>query len=282
MATDETVAVADNPEALADNLDYTDLVKKDSSATPKYVVNEVFRYTDLGNDEAVGGAGDNEDMTGYVIKTSTTTTSSMTDILYQLVDTTAPAEPDNADTDSLDQQVPVMASIPAPEPYEHLHFGVWASLKPAATYKTTGAQELAGLGIGFVQSIGDGMTPTQLSGTYEFEGDWVGIVQTAHNAKLFKDAAGTATLTADFDKGEFEGELMGLATLEGDLSGNGFSGTKVTDIEHDDLDKTAAFKGMFEGGIYGPEGEEAGGIFDFSSKTGGAFRGAMGGARDTD
>ena len=89
-------------------------------------------------------------------------------------------------------------------------------------------------------------------------------------------------LTADFDKDTFKGMLTGLATLEGSLSDNGFSGIKATAITHADLDSTAAFKGMFEGGIYGPAGEEAGGIFDFSSTTGGAFRGAFGGARPTE
>ena len=39
---------------------------------------------------------------------------------------------------------------------------------------------------------------------------------------------GKATLTADFGEDEFMGELTGLVTLEGSLSGNGFDGTKAT------------------------------------------------------
>ena len=157
---------------------------------------------------------------------------------------------------------------------------MWASLGEA---KKSGAQDLAGLGIGFVQSISaSGMTDTQLVGKATFDGDWVGTVRASHDEKIFKAGNGAATLTADFDKDEFKGMLTGLATLEGSLSGNGFSGTKATAITHPDLVSTATFKGMFEGGIYGPAGEEAGGIFDFSSTAGGAFRGAFGGARPTE
>ena len=89
---------------------------------------------------------------------------------------------------------------------------------------------------------------------------------------------GSATLTADFEDGEFTGVLAGLATLEGTLSGNGFSGIKAT-ASHDDLDSDGTFAGEFSGGIYGPTGSEAAGVFDFDGGEAGAFRGAFGGAQ---
>ena len=76
---------------------------------------------------------------------------------------------------------------------------------------------------------------------------------------------------------EFTGVLAGLATLEGTLSGNGFSGIKATAISHDDLDSDGTFEGEFSGGIYGPTGSEAAGVFDFDGDEAGAFRGAFGG-----
>ena len=182
--------------------------------------------------------------------------------------------------DGFDQQIAVRAGIPAAVKYDHLHFGVWASLGAA---EKDGSQMVDVLGIGFVQNFSDsGMTETQITGTATFNGDWAGTVQSAHSEDVIKLGNGAATLTANFDKNEFMGVLTGLATLEGTFSGNGFSGTKATAITHPDLVSTAAFKGMFEGGIYGPAGEEAGGIFDFSSTAGGAFRGAFGGARPTE
>ena len=86
----------------------------------------------------------------------------------------------------------------------------------------SGAQDLAGLGIGFVQSISDsGMTETQITGKATFDGDWVGTVQASHDEKIFKPDNGAATLTADFDKDEFMGVLTGLATLEGTFPATG-------------------------------------------------------------
>lgn len=250
-------------------LDHTDLVRK-NPATKKYDTAQVYSYT----------SGSNK---YYVVEVAKRTSALGTIIQYQHVDTMAPAAADDFDSDANPQPVPIRASIPDAEDYEHLHFGVWTNLKAvAAADRATGDQHLAGLGIAFVQSIGDGVTKTQLAGDAEFKGDWIGTVRAADNEKLFKPANGAATLSVDFDTDEFEGVLTGLATLTGSLSGNSFSGTKAAGIEHAELDGTAAFKGTFSGGIYGPEGEEAGGIFDFESEAGGAFRGAMGGARDTD
>ena len=48
-------------------------------------------------------------------------------------------------------------------------------------------------------------------------------------------------------------------------------------ITHDDLDASGKFAGEFSGGIYGPDGEEAAGVFDFDGGEAGAFRGAFGG-----
>ena len=261
-----------NIGSILDALDNTDMVKKDAT-TKKYDINEVFSYPwDHDGNTATPAR------TRYVVKYSSSEMPEHTTVTYRHVDITAAAAPDNADSDVFYQQVPVRAAIPAAVKYSHLHFGVWAKLGEAD--KRTGKQDLADLGIGFVQNFSaSGMTATQLTGSATFKGDWAAAVQSAHDEDEIMLANGPATLMADFDKDEFEGMLMGLATLEGDLSGNGFSGTKVTDIEHDDLVKTATFKGTFEGGIYGPAGEEAGGIFDFSSTSGGAFRGAFGGSR---
>ena len=46
---------------------------------------------------------------------------------------------------------------------------------------------------------------------------------------------------------------------------------------HADLDHSGDFEGEFSGGIYGPAGTEAAGVFDFDGEEAGAFVGAFGG-----
>ena len=60
--------------------------------------------------------------------------------------------------------------------YKHIHFGVWAALGAA---EKSGSQELSDLGIGFVQSIGDGLTGADMpnNGKATYNGSWVAAVQ---------------------------------------------------------------------------------------------------------
>ena len=118
----------------------------------------------------------------------------------------------------------VRADIPTAVPYEHIHFGVWGALGDAD--ETDGSQDLADLGIGFVQNIsGSGMTDRLGIGTVTYDGQWVAHVQRQNatpGTGTINFEGGDAMLTANFDDGEFTGSLTGLATLEGTLDGNGF------------------------------------------------------------
>ena len=98
----------------------------------------------------------------------------------------------------------VTSGIPGPVAYQHLHFGVWASLGEAAK---DGAQKVTGHGIGFVQSIGDGMTGSDMpnAGSAMYKGDWVATVQAAAGGVALKN--GAATLAANFDKATVEATL---------------------------------------------------------------------------
>ena len=96
--------------------------------------------------------------------------------------------------------------------------------------------------------------------------------------------SGAASLKADFDKADITATLDGLATLEGDIDTNTFSGTKATvgsDNGHR-LDSDGEFTGSFSGGFYGTKGAEAGGVFAFTSEDqeAGEFSGAFGAAKD--
>ena len=172
----------------------------------------------------------------------------------------------------------ITSGIPGPVAYQHLHFGAWASLGEAAK---DGAQKVTGHGIGFVQSIGDGMTGADMpsTGSATYIGDWVATVQEAAGGVGLEN--GAAKLTADFNKATVKASLTDLATLEGSIDGSMFSGTKATvGANANGLTSGGKFSGSFDGGFYGAKAAEAGAIFDFDSTNGGSFRGAFGGAKE--
>ena len=183
-----------------------------------------------------------------------------------------------------DEMVEVTARIPEATAYKHIHFGVWAGLGAA---KPNGDQVPADLGIGFVQSIGDGLSGADMpnNGTATYTGNWVATVQEEDpdgNGDISLEH-GAATLAANFTKDTIKATLTDLATLEGAIDTNTFSGTKATGIAGTHgLDSDGTFTGSFSGGFYGSKAAEAGGVFDFTSEAAedGAFRGAFGADRD--
>ena len=242
----------------------------------------VYRFTHLGSDGAVGGIDSAADSVRYVVVAERETTLSTGRIFvrYRYVDVEAPAA--DANNDGTPEQVRVGAALPVAEAYKHLHFGVWAGLGDA---DDDGSQAIADMGIGFVQSIGDGLAGDDMPNYYgsaSYAGNWVAAVQEMGDGGAVSLTSGAASLSADFGKGEITATLSGLATLSGDISGNTFSGDNASGIAHTSLDAGADFEGSFSGGFYGSKAAEAGGIFDFASNVGGAFRGAFGAARTDD
>ena len=198
---------------------------------------------------------------------------------YEPVDIMADASMTDGDdpNPTPDDLRPVTVSIPTVTPYSHIHFGLWAGLNAKGA-------AIDALGIGFVQNIdGSGMTERQGIGSATYSGDWVAAVRRQYasdaEAGAITQHDGKASMTANFETAKFTGYADdGLATLEGTMSGNGFSGTTATAM-HDDLDSDGTFAGEFSGGIYGPTGSEAAGVFDFDGGEAGAFRGAFGGTQ---
>ena len=115
----------------------------DVGATTK--ATEVFSYTDVAA---------NDTPKKYVVLTTESTTAGTTTYTYTNVDVTVTG-PNDADGDATELRV--QAAIPEATDYSHIHFGAWVALGAA---KASGDQSPAGLGIGFVQSIGDGLTGT--------------------------------------------------------------------------------------------------------------------------
>ena len=240
---------------------------------------EVFSYTDVAND----------DNKKYVVATTTVMGDEPTMYNYVNVDVMV-----DHDGDAGTAETEVMAGIPEKTAYEHIHFGVWAAL--GAAVKETGVQELADLGIGFVQNYSDsGVTGADMPnhGTADYDGDWAASVQAEDpdgNGKISLKF-GAASMAANFGMGKVTATLTDLAVLEGDIAGSAFSGDKATIHDTiattDAIDNTSGlatdgkFTGSFSGAFYGAKAAEAGGVFDFASEDNedGAFRGAFGGVR---
>lgn len=262
-----------------DQLDHDDIVGAEATGE------SVYRYVD-----DLGTPATTDDVTVYVVlqKTDTNTPAGgdpVTTYTYQVVDIMAEAS--DATTQGTAEEVQVTATIPVETAYKHIHFGVWAGLGDA---RKDGSQDIADLGIGFVQSVGSGLTPVDgenehlpASGDATYNGNWVAAIQ---EADVDGDGDitlqhGPAMLTADFGDDDITVMLTGLATLEGDISGNTFSGegAEVLTNSYGLTPGEDNFDGSFSGGFYGPAAAEAGGIFDYTSgdMEDGAFRGAFGG-----
>ena len=177
------------------------------------------------------------------------------------------------------------AKIPDAAEYSHLHFGVWTGLSG------DGANEIADLGVGFVAGLSDMTAEMPNFGEADYKGNWVANVQAADpdgDGDITRHS-GVASMTAKFGKGDVDVTLTGLATLDGTIDGNTFSGKKAALLNDADVMEEAAdslsgkFAGNFSGAFFGPLAAEAGGVFDFASdddndgaNEGGAFRGAFG------
>ena len=238
------------------------------AATAKPV--ELFSYLDA------------TDVRQYATLTMTSTAGAVTTYTYATGHAITTLVPDGPDEGDAMDEVQVTASIPGPVAYEHLHFGVWAELGEA---NAEGAQDVAGFGIGFVQSIGDGMTGADMpnAGAANYSGNWVAVVLQGAGDDSMALEGGAATLSANLDKLTLSATLTDLATLSGTIDGSTFEGTTATVAANEHgLTPGGAFEGSFSGGFYGPKAAEAGGVFDFSSDNSGAFRGAFGGAKNED
>ena len=240
----------------------------------------VYSYTTAGAD---GNLGTDDDVTVYLVEDSQRTEGSTTTYVYRSVDIiVAASRPDGPDDGDVADDGEVTAMIAEATAYKHIHFGVWAGLDEDGN-------DPSGHGIGFVQNIVDGGSMTAVMpnfGGATFDGNWVATVQAADpdGDGDISLADGVAELTADFVDDEVTVNLMGLAMLEGDISGNTFSGTKATvgDDNMHSLTGDADFEGAFSGAFFGVGAAEAGGVFSFGSdddNEDGAFAGAFGGAR---
>ena len=157
-----------------------------------------------------------------------------------------------------------LANFPTKTAFKHLHYGTWNSLDDKGN-------AIDNLGIGFVTATADGtgMTGEDMPnvGKATYSGHWVASVREAdmEGDGLVSAQQGESEMMADFVKDTVTVDLMNLAKLGGAISGDSFSGTKVSEVVAGDggLDADGTFTGSFSGGFYGAKAAEAGGVFDF-------------------
>ena len=216
---------------------------------------------------------------------------------------------------------------PDVRPYEHMNFGAWNKKEPA---------DRTDLGTAFVTALPDGEGVTPVAGmpnfgkaTYRGHATWQRRAQHAEGkGSIGAPVAASATTVADFGKNTIrtdlfrsltgrldrnEGYYRGIfATLHGTIDGNGFSGTRVTNVNaegagYNSLEitqapgDTSATRTLhrnnvsiapsadgklyqvkeYRGNFFGPNAEEVGGVFDVTSegKKNGEFRGSFGGRK---
>ena len=176
-----------------------------------------------------------------------------------------------------------LANFPMMTAYKHLHYGMWNSLDDKGN-------TIDDLGIGFVTATSDGMGMTGDDmpnvGTAAYKGHWVASVREAdmEGDGGISEQTGESEMLANFEKNGIMVDLMGLATLDGTITGDRFKGTKVSGVMAGEggLDASGTFTGSFSGAFFGPKAAEAGGVFDYTSTDmkAGEFRGAFGGDKD--
>ena len=150
--------------------------------------------------------------------------------------------------------------------FKHIHYGLWNGLSGS------GANTVADLGTGFVNALADGMGMTNPdhaaedgmpnSGTATYNGNWVANIQEADeqgDGAITRDSD-TSSMTADFGMDTVEVTLDRLATLDGAISENTFSGDakpKLMNVLAGGLANADDFTGSFSGAFFGPSAAEA-------------------------
>ena len=176
-----------------------------------------------------------------------------------------------------------LANFPMMTAYKHLHYGTWNSLDDKGN-------AIDDLGIGFVTATSDGMGMTDDDmpnvGSADYNGHWVASVREAdmEGDGGISEQTGNSKMAASFEENTVMVDLIGLAKLDGMISGDKFSGTKASEVMAGEgrLDASGTFTGSFSGAFFGPKAAEAGGVFDYTSTDmkAGEFSGAFGGDKD--
>ena len=172
--------------------------------------------------------------------------------------------------------------------YDYLTFGAWAVVEEQANGNAGFGYQNTAVGDGYLIAFDDTRTPIgnmPVAGTAAYKGQYTGFAQLSGVNGAINKTTGDITLTADFADSSVELEFgtPGTGTsLAGTIGDNTFSGTQVKRIRSGSIFEAEGATAMFQGGFYGNELGEAGGVFEIvgnSLETPPRFAGAFGGIK---
>ena len=152
--------------------------------------------------------------------------------------------------------------------YDHLTFGAWAVVEEQANGNAGFGYQYTAVGDGYLIGFDDTRTPIgnmPVAGTAAYKGQYTGFSQRPGVNGDIRKETGDITLSADFSDSSIELEFgtPGTGTsLAGTIGGNTFSGTQVKRIRSGSIFEAEGATAMFQGGFYGDEMGEAGGVFE--------------------
>ena len=171
--------------------------------------------------------------------------------------------------------------------YDHISFGAWATVAPETGGNADFDYRYESIGDGYLVALDSSRTPAAgmaMSGTATYAGQYTGFVK-GHGADgAIVKTTGDVDIAADFANSFLLVEMLstrGTAfSFSGSIQGNRFSGTTIEHLDETPLLQAAGATASMEGGFYGENASEAGGVFEVvggRSQDPGRFVGAFGG-----
>ena len=173
-------------------------------------------------------------------------------------------------------------------PFEYLSYGSWAMVAPEVGGDAGfdyGYESVGGVYLVALDSARTSAGDMPVSGTATYLGQYTGLGQSPGVDGAIFRFDGDVEVTAEFDNAEITVDMLSTnnnrLVLSGAIQGNGFSGTTIDQMSGAaTVIQAQGATAQFEGGFYGNEAVEAGGVFELvggRAQNPGRLVGAFGG-----
>ena len=172
-------------------------------------------------------------------------------------------------------------------PYEHIAFGAWATIAPETGGNADFDYRYEDMGGGYLTALDSARTPAAemaMSGTATYAGQYTGFLKAHGPDGAILRSTGDVDITADFANSSLLVEMLSTRgnalSLSGLIQGSSFAGTTIERLNETPVLQAAGATASMEGGFYGGDASEAGGVFEVvggRSQDPGRFIGAFGG-----
>lgn len=170
--------------------------------------------------------------------------------------------------------------------FEHVVYVSWATVAREIDGNAGFDRRYVSAGCAYLIARDEARTAdTPTAGTATYHGQFTGFVQT-HGGGRVGHGTGDVEMTADFATAAMTVDMLSTngnrVVLGGTIDGNGFSGTTLAQMTPNPLLQVDGAAARFEGGLYGDEAVEAGGVFEIvggRAESPGRIVGALGGRK---